>query len=97
MVKSTFSAFDKCRIHCKDLRRALFHHRVRYFIGKLVQIVKVDGIDAMTDDVVDYCFVLAKTVGAFLVQPAGAAQFAVEIHGYIAALPDVYLKTSRFQ
>jgi hypothetical protein len=32
--------------------------------GVLIQIVKVDGIDAMTDDVVDYCFVLAKTVGA---------------------------------
>jgi sugar phosphate isomerase/epimerase len=32
--------------------------------GVLIEIVKVDGIDAMADDVVDYCFVLAKTVGA---------------------------------
>jgi sugar phosphate isomerase/epimerase len=32
--------------------------------GVLIEIVKVDRIDAMTDDVVDYCFVLAKTVGA---------------------------------
>ena len=32
--------------------------------GVLIEIVKVDRIDAMTDDVVDYCFVLAKAVGA---------------------------------
>jgi sugar phosphate isomerase/epimerase len=32
--------------------------------GVAIEIVKVDGIDAMDDDVVDYCFVLAKTVGA---------------------------------
>jgi sugar phosphate isomerase/epimerase len=32
--------------------------------GVAIQIVKVDGIDAMEDDVVDYCFVLARTVGA---------------------------------
>jgi hypothetical protein len=32
--------------------------------GVLIEIVKVDRIDAMTDDVVDYCFVLAKTLGA---------------------------------
>jgi sugar phosphate isomerase/epimerase len=32
--------------------------------GVAIQIVKVDGIDAMDDDVVDYCFVLAKTLGA---------------------------------
>lgn len=32
--------------------------------GVLIQIVKVDGIDAMPDDVVDYCFNTAKTLGA---------------------------------
>jgi sugar phosphate isomerase/epimerase len=32
--------------------------------GLLVQIVKVDGIFGMTDDVLDYYFTLAKTVGA---------------------------------
>jgi sugar phosphate isomerase/epimerase len=32
--------------------------------GVLIEIVKVDGIDGMTDDVVDYCFVLAKALGA---------------------------------
>ena len=32
--------------------------------GILIQIVKVDGIDAMTDDVVDYAFTVAKTLGA---------------------------------
>jgi sugar phosphate isomerase/epimerase len=32
--------------------------------GVAIQIMKVDGIDAMADPVVDYCFVLAKTLGA---------------------------------
>jgi len=32
--------------------------------GILIQIVKVDGIDAMPDDVVDYAFTVAKTLGA---------------------------------
>jgi len=32
--------------------------------GEAIQIVKVDGIADMDDDVVDYCFVLAKTVGS---------------------------------
>lgn len=32
--------------------------------GLLIQIVKFDGIDAMKDDVVDYCFEVAKTLGA---------------------------------
>ena len=32
--------------------------------GVLVEIVKVDGIFAMTDDVVDYEFTLAKNLGA---------------------------------
>jgi sugar phosphate isomerase/epimerase len=32
--------------------------------GVLVQIVKFDGIDAMADDVVDYCFQLSKALGA---------------------------------
>jgi hypothetical protein len=32
--------------------------------GVLIQIVKFDGIDAMTDDVVDYCFQVAKSLGA---------------------------------
>jgi sugar phosphate isomerase/epimerase len=32
--------------------------------GVLIEIVKFDGIDAMPDDVVDYCFVMAKTLGA---------------------------------
>jgi hypothetical protein len=32
--------------------------------GLLIQIVKFDGIDAMKDDVVDYCFEVAKALGA---------------------------------
>jgi sugar phosphate isomerase/epimerase len=32
--------------------------------GILIEIVKVDGIDTMEDDVVDYAFVIAKTLGA---------------------------------
>lgn len=32
--------------------------------GIKIEIVKVDGIDAMEDDVVDYAFTLAKTLGA---------------------------------
>src|SRR4051794_26464725 len=32
--------------------------------GMLIQIVKYDGIDAMADDVVDYCFQTAKALGA---------------------------------
>jgi hypothetical protein len=32
--------------------------------GILIQIVKFDGIDAYTDDELDYCFQMAKTVGA---------------------------------
>jgi sugar phosphate isomerase/epimerase len=33
--------------------------------GMLIQIVKIDGIDQMPDDVVDYCFQMAKTLGAY--------------------------------
>lgn len=33
--------------------------------GVLIQIVKFDGIDAMSDDVVDYCFQLSKALGAY--------------------------------
>jgi sugar phosphate isomerase/epimerase len=32
--------------------------------GVSIQIVKFDGIDAMADDVVDYCFQLARALGA---------------------------------
>jgi sugar phosphate isomerase/epimerase len=32
--------------------------------GVLIQIVKFDGIDGMEDDVVDYCFNLARALGA---------------------------------
>jgi len=32
--------------------------------GLLIQIVKFDGINDMADDVVDYCFQVAKTLGA---------------------------------
>jgi hypothetical protein len=32
--------------------------------GLLIQIVKFDGIDTMKDDAVDYCFEVAKTLGA---------------------------------
>lgn len=32
--------------------------------GVLIQIVKFDGIDAMSDDVVDYCFQLSQALGA---------------------------------
>src|SRR5574340_498942 len=33
--------------------------------GMLIQIVKFDGIDEMTDDVVDYCFEMTRTLGAY--------------------------------
>jgi len=32
--------------------------------GLLIQIVKFDGINEMADDVVDYCFQFARTLGA---------------------------------
>lgn len=32
--------------------------------GVLIEIVKFDGIDGMSDDVVDYCFQVAKALGA---------------------------------
>jgi sugar phosphate isomerase/epimerase len=32
--------------------------------GVLIQIVKFDGIDSMADDVVDYCFQVARALGA---------------------------------
>ena len=32
--------------------------------GVLIEIVKFDGIDAMADEVVDYCFQVARTLGA---------------------------------
>jgi sugar phosphate isomerase/epimerase len=32
--------------------------------GVLIEIVKFDGIDSMADDEVDYCFEMAKTLGA---------------------------------
>ena len=51
-------------------RLALSVDRIKEFrkkyeaAGILIEIVKVDGIDAMEDDVVDYAFVMAKTLGA---------------------------------
>jgi sugar phosphate isomerase/epimerase len=57
----------------EDLRKwrlALSVDRIKEFrkkyesAGILIEIVKVDGIDAMEDDVVDYAFVMAKTLGA---------------------------------
>jgi sugar phosphate isomerase/epimerase len=56
-----------------DLRKwrlALSVDRIKEFrkkyesAGVLIEIVKVDGIDTMEDDVVDYAFVMAKTLGA---------------------------------
>ena len=35
--------------------------------GVLIQIVKYDGINTMSDDVVDYCFQVAKTLGAYAI------------------------------
>jgi hypothetical protein len=35
--------------------------------GVLIQIVKYDGIDTMTDDVVDYCFQVARSLGAYAI------------------------------
>ena len=35
--------------------------------GVLIQIVKFDGIDAMADEVVDYCFQLSKALGAYAI------------------------------
>jgi sugar phosphate isomerase/epimerase len=32
--------------------------------GVLIEIVKFDGMDSMTDDVIDYCFQMAKALGA---------------------------------
>jgi len=51
-------------------RLALSVDRIKEFrkkyeaAGILIEIVKVDGIDTMEDDVVDYAFVMAKTLGA---------------------------------
>jgi sugar phosphate isomerase/epimerase len=56
-----------------DLRKwrlALSVDRIKEFrkkyedAGVLIQITKFDGIDAMEDDVVDYCFTMAKALGA---------------------------------
>jgi sugar phosphate isomerase/epimerase len=56
-----------------DLRKwrlALSVDRIKEFrkkyedAGILIQITKFDGIDAMDDDVVDYCFTMAKALGA---------------------------------
>ena len=56
-----------------DLRKwrlALSVDRIKEFrkkyedAGVRIGITKFDGIDAMDDDVVDYCFVMAKTLGA---------------------------------
>ena len=55
---------------CSKWRLALSVDEMKSFrkkyndAGVLIEIVKVDGIDAMPDDVVDYCFTLAKTLGA---------------------------------
>ena len=35
--------------------------------GVLIQIVKYDGINTFTDDVVDYCFQVAKALGAYAI------------------------------
>lgn len=57
----------------EDLRKwrlALPNDRIKAFrkkyedAGILIQIVKVDGIDGMDDDIVDYMFTMAKTLGA---------------------------------
>ena len=38
--------------------------------GVSIQIMKFDGINTATDDVVDYCFEIAKAVGAALIECA---------------------------
>lgn len=51
-------------------RLALPMDRVKTFRSKyeeagiIIEIVKIDGIDTMADEVVDYCFNMAKTLGA---------------------------------
>jgi sugar phosphate isomerase/epimerase len=61
------------RAAIEDLRKwrlALSVDRIKEFrkkyedAGILIPIAKFDGIDGMTDDLVDYCFVMAKALGA---------------------------------
>jgi Xylose isomerase-like TIM barrel len=68
--------------------------------GVLIEIVKYDGIYAMADDEIDYCFTLARTLGAKAIsceidvpQTRRLGQFAdkhkmmVGLHGHAATTP----------
>ena len=78
--------------------------------GVLIEILKVDGIFKMTDDVIDYCFAMAKTLGARAIsteistseadhkrlgQFADKHRFMVGFHGHATTTVHVYLSASR--
>jgi sugar phosphate isomerase/epimerase len=71
--------------------------------GVRIEIVKVDGIYAMTDDVINYCFQLARTLGARAIsceisvdETRRLGQFAdkhkmmVGYHGHAATTPQIW-------
>jgi sugar phosphate isomerase/epimerase len=87
-------------------RMSISMDRVRAFrrkyndAGVLIEIVKYDGIYNMADDEIDYCFTLAKTLGARAIsceidlpQTKRLGQFAdkhkvmVGLHGHAATTP----------
>ncbi len=92
----------------RDWRKSVSMDRVKEFrskyetAGVLIEIVKVDGIFAMSDQEVDYAFTLAKTLGARAIsteishqeaelkrlgQFADKHQFMVGYHGHATTKP----------
>jgi hypothetical protein len=61
--KQTADDLQKWRLSLSTDRMKTFRKKYEA-AGIPIDIVKFDGIDAMPDDVVDYCFVLTKALGA---------------------------------
>jgi hypothetical protein len=98
-------------------RKAVSMGRVKEFrdqyetAGVMIEIVKVDGIFKMTDDELDYCFALAKAVGARAISTeisqkdddqkrlggfADKHQFMVGYHGHAKTAPEHWEKAFSF-
>jgi sugar phosphate isomerase/epimerase len=101
----------------RQWRRTASMERAREFrnnyeaAGVLIEIVKVDGIFKMTDDELDYCFTLAKTLGGRAISTeispkeedlkrlgkfADKHQFMVGYHGHAATTPEHWERAFSF-
>lgn len=108
-ASATGAAAEAKAEQLRQWRRSVSMDRVKEFrkkfedAGVLIDIVKVDGIFKMMDDVLDYCFALAKTLGGRAIsteisgktddlkrlgQFADKHQLLVGYHGHATTTPE---------